>query len=231
MRQTHHTRSPFMLASSVPAGKMKSVVDIWNSFHSVPLMEADKDKTTFIAPWGRFRYRVSPQGYLASMDGYTHRFSLITEEIENKVTIVDDNLVYSDSIEENFKDVCRLLSICHNAGLVVNSDKFQFCQETVEFAGLDVTMEGVKPCKKFLESMKQFPRPTTLTEARSFFGMINQVSFSFSMSSVMEPFRHLLKPDTWSTDFKWTDELNEKFELAKGEIIKAVTEGVRHFDV
>ena len=57
------------------------------------------------------------------------------------------------------------------------------------------------------------------------------MSFSFSMSSVMEPFRHLLKPDTWSTDFKWTDELSEKFKLAKGEIIKAVTEGVRHFDV
>ena len=25
VRQTHHTRSPFMLASSVPAGKIKSV--------------------------------------------------------------------------------------------------------------------------------------------------------------------------------------------------------------
>ena len=92
-------------------------------------------------------------------------------------------------------------------------------------------MERVKPCKKFLESIKSFPKPNTLIEARSFFGMINQVSFSFSMSSVMEPFRHLLKPETWSTDFKWTNELSEKFELAKGEIIKAVTEGVRHFDV
>ena len=65
VRQTHPTRSPFMLASSVPAGKTKSVLDVWNSFHSVPLMDEDRDKTTFITPWGRFRYRVSPQGYLA----------------------------------------------------------------------------------------------------------------------------------------------------------------------
>ena len=64
VRQTHPTRSPFMLASSVPAGKTKSVLDIWNSFHSVPLMEEDRDKTTFITPWGRFRYKVSPQGWL-----------------------------------------------------------------------------------------------------------------------------------------------------------------------
>ena len=39
VRQTHHTRSPFMLASSVPAGKVKSVMDVSNSFHSVPLAE------------------------------------------------------------------------------------------------------------------------------------------------------------------------------------------------
>ena len=147
VRQTPLTRSPFMLASSVPAGRMKSVIDIWNSFHSVPLTEGHRDKTTFITPWGRYRYRVSPQGYLASMDGYTHRFSLITEEIKNKVTIVDDTLVYSDSLEKNFNDVCKLLSVCHDAGLVVNSDKFQFCLEDVEFAGLDVTMEGVRPWK------------------------------------------------------------------------------------
>ena len=37
VRQTHCTRSPFMLDSAIPAGQMKSVLDIWNSFHSVPL--------------------------------------------------------------------------------------------------------------------------------------------------------------------------------------------------
>ena len=114
-------------------------------------------------------------GYLASMDGYTDRFSLITDEIENKVTNVDDTLVYSDSLEKNFNDVCKLLSVCHDAGLVVNSDKFQFCQEDVEFAGLYVTMEGVKPCKKFLESIKSFPKPNTLTEARSFFELFDGI--------------------------------------------------------
>ena len=61
VRQTPLTRSPFMLASSVPAGRMKSVIDIWNSFHSVPLTEGHRDKTTFITPWGRYRY------------GYQHR--------------------------------------------------------------------------------------------------------------------------------------------------------------
>ena len=83
-------------------------------------MEEDRDKTTFITPWGRYWYKVSPQGYLASMDGYTHRFSLITQEIENKVTIVDDTLIHSDNVEQNFSDVCKMLEISHKAGLVFN---------------------------------------------------------------------------------------------------------------
>ena len=129
VRQTHHTRSPFMLASAVPADTVKSVLDVWNSFHSVPLKMEDRDKTTFITPWGRFRYRVAPQGYLASMDGYTHRFSLITENIKNKQVIVDDTLLWSDSVEQNFYDVSTLLITGHNAGLIFNSDKFQFGQD------------------------------------------------------------------------------------------------------
>ena len=61
--------------------------------------------------------------------------------------------------------------------------------------------------------------------------MVNQVAYSFSMSSIMEPFRYLLKPDTWSTSCIWNDELVEKFNLAKEEIVKAVSDGVKHFDV
>ena len=113
VRQTHHTRSPFMLASAVPPGTVKSVLDVWNSFHSVPLKMEDRDKTTFITPWGRFRYRVAPQGYLASMDGYTHRFSIITEDIKNKKVIVDDTCLWSGDTEQNFYDVINLLETGH----------------------------------------------------------------------------------------------------------------------
>ena len=102
----------------------------------------DRDKTTFITPWGRFRYRVAPQGYLASMDGYTHRFSIITENIKNKKVIVDDTCLWSDDTEKNFYDVINLLETGHNAGLIFNSDKFQFAQDVVDFASfyLNVTI-------------------------------------------------------------------------------------------
>ena len=36
-RQTHHTPSPWQLASSIPGGTYKSVQDNWNGYHSVAL--------------------------------------------------------------------------------------------------------------------------------------------------------------------------------------------------
>ena len=228
VRQTFHTRTPFMLASDVPSGTVKSVLDVWNSYHSVPVVKEDRDKLTFLTPWGRFRYCVAPQGYLASGDGYTQRFTDITQTIENKRTIVDDSVIYSPDMRSNFYDVCRMLQIASEAGLIFNGDKFQFGQSKVDFAGLEITDYGVRPCRKFLEAIRNFPRPKNITEMRSFFGMINQVCYAFSMSNIMEPFRHLLRP---GTQFIWSPDLQQSFEAAKEEIIKAVQDGVQHFEI
>ena len=231
VRQTNPLRSPFMLASEIPAGKLKTVFDVWNSFHSCPVRAEDTPKLTFICEFGRFRYKTAPQGYLASGDGYTLRFEEIAADIKDRVTIVDDTAMWHKDLRSGFEDACHFIEVCHNNGLILNPDKFQFAQETVEFAGLEVTMTGVRPARKFLEAIKVFPRPTTLSEARSFFGMVNQVNYAFATSEIMAPFRHLLRPDTWDKTLQWTDEVQDRFERAKQEIIEAVEEGVRHFEM
>ena len=90
---------------------VKSVLDVWNTYHSVPIRAEDKDKTTFITTWGHYRYLRAPQGYLASGDGFTHRDQLTSQSIKNKVTLVDDNMVWDTTVEENFVSVCKLLDI------------------------------------------------------------------------------------------------------------------------
>ena len=95
-RQTHHTMSPFHQATSVPAGTKKTVVDAWNGYHSVYLDPKCRDLTTFITPWGRYRYKTTPQGYLAAGDAYTERFDKIISGVENKTKCVDDTLLCSN---------------------------------------------------------------------------------------------------------------------------------------
>ena len=92
-RETHHTQSPFHQARSIPANKKKTVFDCWNGYHSIPLHEDDRHLTTFITPWGRYRYKTAPQGYIASGDGYSRRFDEIASHIPDKTKCIDDTLL------------------------------------------------------------------------------------------------------------------------------------------
>ena len=228
VRQTHHTQSPFHLAEQIPQKSWKTVTDAWNGYHSVELEEADRHFTTFITPWGRYRYKVSPQGFLASGDGYTQRFDAIIATFPNKVKCVDDTCMWSNSIQEAFIQTCQWLDICARNGITLNPDKFQFCQRSVNFAGLTVTWENIKPNDKFLESVLDFPTPKDLTGARAWFGLVNQGAYAFSMAKEMQPYRHLLKPDV---PFAWTDDIDELFLKSKQVIADTIKKGVRLYDL
>lgn len=90
-RQTHHTKSSFNIATSIPGGTVKTVLDNWHSYHSLPIHPGDRHLTAFLTPWGRFQYCTTPQGFISSGDGYTHQMDIITEDTGNREGCVDDS--------------------------------------------------------------------------------------------------------------------------------------------
>ena len=226
-RETHHTQAPYIQARSVPPGKLKTVFDCWNGYHSIPLHEDDYRFTTFITPWGRYQYRVAPQGYIASGDGYSRRFDEIVADVPNKTKCIDDTLLWASTIEESFMQAVNWLDICGRNGVVLNPEKFTFAQETVDFAGFTITNDSVKPTAKYLAAIRDFPTPSNLTDIRSWFGVVNQVAYAFAAAETMQPFRELLKS---KAKFYWNDELESVFQKSKSVIISKIEKGVRIFD-
>ena len=184
----------------MPHGLKKTVFDAWNGYHSVPIREEDRHYTTFITPWGRYRCCTAPQGYIASGDGYSRRFDEIVAEVPDKTKHIDDTLLWADNLEHSFFQACSWLDICGKNGIALNPEKFVFGQDTVEFAGLEITLDIVRPGKKYLQAIMDFPTPRNITDIRSWFGLVNQVSYAFSMT-----FRQLLKQ---GAPFHWDNHLN-----------------------
>ena len=227
-RQTHHTRNPWAIASSVPAGKYKSVLDNWHGYHSVPLAPEDRDVTCFLTPWGRYRYKTTPQGLNCAGDGYTQRSDIIMEGMTDLDKCIDDTILWSDSIEQNFYKVCEFLTKCSNAGMVFNPAKFQFSEKQVDYLGFTISDQGIRPQDQFLDNIRTFPTPNNITDVRSWFGLINQVSYSFATAPAMAPFRHLLSA---KIPFYWSEELQASFDASKEEIIQQCNKGVRSFSL
>ncbi len=226
-RETHHTQSPFHQARSVPLRTKKTIFDAWNGYHSVALHEADRHFTTFITPWGRYRYRTAPQGYIASGDGYTSRYDGIVAHIQDKTKCIDDTLLWSQTVEEAYRQATEWLDTCGNNGVTLNPAKFRFARDEVEFAGFDITPTTVKSCQKYVRAISDFPTPKNLTDVRSWFGLVNQVSYAFSMTAAMAPFRELLKP---TQKFEWTASHDAAFRESKRVIAQEIQHGVEIFD-
>ena len=228
VREVHHTPSPINLVSTIPAGKVKTVLDAWNGYHSLELSEDSRDATIFITEWGRYRYCRGPQGFHGTGDAYTRRFDDITADETEYVRCIDDGCLWDDDIEKAFWHTFRHLKHCADNGIVFNPEKFKFARETVEFAGFDVTLDGYKPAESTLAAIKNFPTPTSITDIRSWFGLVNQVAYTFSQSRIMEPFRDLLKK---GQKFYWDDRLQTLFQQSKSEILRRAEEGVRSYDL
>ena len=227
-RETHYTPTPFEIVSTTPTNTYKTVLDAWNGYHSMPLSEESRDATTFITKWGRYRYKRAPQGFHASGDAYTHRFDNITKDFERVNRCIDDSLLWDVNIGKSFWHTYDYLKHCSDNGIVFNEEKFQFAEETCEFAGFEVTPTGYKPPERILNSIRDFPTPKSTTDVRSWFGLVNQVSYYFAQAEVMAPFRKLLSRR--SKSFYWDDALDKIFEESKLKIIEQIKDGVRTFE-
>ena len=225
-RATHHTASPFNQVSQVPPNTYKTVLDAWNGYHSLHLSPSARDATTFITEWGRYRYRRAPQGFHAAGDGYTKSFDDITMDVQRKTKCIDDTLLWDSDITSSFWHTIDYIDLCASNGIVFNPTKFHFAKREVEFAGFTVSETGIKPSAALLDAILKFPKPNNITDARSWFGLVNQVAYNIATSDYMHPFRDLLKPGNWY----WDETLDNVFEKSKQDIAKIIQQGVKSFE-
>ena len=226
-RQTHHTQSPWCIACSIPEGVYKTCFDAWHGYHSLELAEEDRELTTFITPYGRYRYLTLPQGVLSAGDAYTDRMDRLFEDFERTNRCIDDTAIWDESIEQQFFRTCQFLDRCANNGIILNASKFQFAQEELDYLGFRVTMTGVQPQQEFIDNILSFPTPKCLTDIRSWFGAVAQISYAYSTCNDMLPFKHLLSS---KVPFSWSADLDKAFEASKREIVRQCREGVRSFN-
>ena len=230
LREVHPMKAPFELAKGIPPNTWRTVTDAWNGFHSVPLHPDDRHLTTFITQLGRYRYLKAPQGYASSCDGYNRRLDEITSEFERYKRCVDDNCHYDDDddLALHWWRTIDFLELMGKNGVILNEEKLQFCKKEVNFAGFRLTETNVAPLPKYLDSIRNFPTPSNLTDIRSWFGLVNQVSHYAHLRDLVKPFKGFLSP---KVEFYWDGYLNKIFQESKLLIIKAIEKGVEIFDV
>ena len=57
--------------------------------------------------------------------------------------------------------------------------EFQFAQEEVQYAGFTIGKDSIRPTDSYLQAIRDFPSPKNISDMRSWYGLINQVAYSF----------------------------------------------------
>ena len=132
------------------------------------------------------------------------------------------------TLQDSFWATCRYIDLCSRNGVIFNPQKFKFARDTVDFAGFTITLSGIKPTAAMIQSIKEFPTPTTITGARAWFGLVDQVAYAFAQSKIMAPFRDLLQKNR---KFYWDSTLDTIFLKSKDDIIQRIEEGVQMYEI
>ena len=165
---------------------------------------------------------------MSSGDGYNRRYDEIISDFKRKERCVDDTVYYDNNLEEHWWRTIDFLSRVGASGIVLNPEKFQFCQRAVNFAGFRVSEENIEPLPRYIDAIRSFPTPTNITDVKSWFGLVNQLSNYAQLRDVMAPFRPLLSP---RTKFVWSKKLEDAFSRSKQSIVDLIRHGVKIFDL
>ena len=144
-----------------------------------------------------------------------------------KERVVDDVLHYDTDLRDHWWRTIEYLILVGKNGVILNPDKLRFARRTVDFAGFRVTDTTIEPLPKYLDAIRDFPTPTSVTDIRSWFGLVNQVANYAQLRDLMAPFRPFRSP---KCTFYWNDELESAFQQSKEGIIAAIRHGVEIFD-
>ena len=136
--ETFSSESSFHLARRVPGESWKTVADVWNGYHYVPLRHSDRHLTTFNTPFDRWRYTRASRGLLSSGDWYIHRFDETIANFQRKDRCIKDTIHWDVELLNHRWRTIDCLILVDRAGVVLNPDTFQFAQHTVDFAGFRI---------------------------------------------------------------------------------------------
>ena len=91
--------------------------------------------------------------------------------------------------------------------------KCEFWLEEVAFLGHVVSKVGIQVDPKKIKAITEWPRPTTVTEVRSFLGLAGYYQrFVKDFSRIVAPLTRLTQKNV---KFVWTDRYEEHFLLLK----------------
>lgn len=103
-----------------------SKLDANSGFYQMELEEECRNLTTFITPFGRYKFNPLPMGISCAPKIFQARMEKILEGIDQVVCHMDDVLVWGKTVEEHDQVLIKVLQRIKQAKMTLNKEKCTF---------------------------------------------------------------------------------------------------------
>ncbi|GBG92123.1 hypothetical protein CBR_g54423 [Chara braunii] len=192
-----------------------SKIDLKSGYHQIAIRPEDQHKTAFQTRYDLYEFVVMPFGLCNAPGTFQHAMNRIFHDYLDKFVIayLDDILIFSKTVEEHVAHVDKVLSLLRQHKFKINGEKCEFGRTRVLYLGHEISAEGLKPDDAKVASIRDWPRPQSVTEMRSFLGMTGYYrTFVKNYSVVAAPLTDLTRLDT---PWEWTEECKAAFRHLK----------------
>ena len=197
-----------------------STLDLKSGYWQVPLDDDAREKTAFSTGSGLWQFKVMPFGLCNAPATFERLMEQVLTGLPMSVALVylDDIIVPGCSFSHQIGNLRQVFERLRKAKLKLSPKKCVLFQREVKYLGHVVSGEGISPDPGKIDAVKSWPRPTSVTEVKSFLGLCSYYRrFVPSFADIAHP----LHQCTTTSPFFWKPEADVAFNKLKQALTEA----------
>ncbi|KAL0534153.1 hypothetical protein IC582_028437 [Cucumis melo] len=198
-----------------------SKIDLRSGYHQLRIRDGDIPKTAFRSRYGHYEFVVMSFGLTNAPAVFMDLMNRVFKDFLDSFVIVfiDDILIYSKTEAEHEEHLHQVLETLRANKLYAKFSKCEFWLRKVTFLGHVVSNEGVSVDPAKIEAVTNWPRPSTVSEIRSFLGLAGYYRrFVEDFSRIASPLTQLTRK---GTPFVWSPACERSFQELKQKLVTA----------
>jgi len=208
--------------------KFFTKLDIREAFHTVELDEESVALTTVSTPFGLYQIKRLWMGCCVASELFHETLGDGLIGLKNVDHHIDDIIIMSDSIKSGKIDIINCFQRLDELNLTINPSKLAVLQNEIEYWGLVINQDGVKPNKDKVAALRNTADPSNPKEVLSILSSlayyIDRIPY---LSTLAIPLREL---STTKKNFNWTAEHSNILKQIKESIIETSLDHYDPFD-
>ena len=202
---------------SLHGSKFFTTLDLVRGYYQLPVEEESRPYTAFSTSRGHWQYKRMPFGLRNAPAAFQRAMQQVLRDlpIDKVVIYLDDILIISKDFKEHLQLVRRVLKTLRSHGIKIKMEKCAWFQDKVEFLGHEISQEGLSKRSKYINEIREFPKPENVRELRQFLGLVNwQRKFIKNCAEIGKPL-YRLTGGKRTRKLTWTPEMDSAFEQLK----------------